>query len=286
MNKLWRDILLVCRMIKIEHSIFALPFAYVGLFLASGGRPGWSIFVLLTIAMVAVRSFAMGVNRVVDLPLDRKNTRTQKRSLVTGELTIKFTLGFLVITALIFIAACAGLNLTCFWLSFPALAWSGLYSYTKRFTPWCHFVLGSVLGLAPVAGWLAYDPVLTLPASLLFFGVTCWVAGFDLLYSCQDALFDRKQGLYSMPAKYSVETALIVSSLSHALTGVFFLLAGWAAGLGAIYFLVAGFCCLVLILEHKLISAKDMSRVNMAFFTLNGFIAMAIFGGVAWDIFA
>ncbi|MBU1248430.1 MAG: putative 4-hydroxybenzoate polyprenyltransferase [Proteobacteria bacterium] len=286
MNKIWQDTVVVCRMIKIEHSIFALPFAYTGLFLASGGRPGWGAFVLLTIAMVAVRSFAMGVNRVVDLRFDRMNPRTQRRPLVTGELSVRFTLIFLAITALIFIAACAGLNLACFWLSFPALAWSGLYSFTKRFTPWCHFFLGSVLGLAPVAGWLAFDPVLTLPAVLLFCGVTCWVAGFDLLYACQDVEFDRKVGLYSMPALFGVETALAVSSFSHAITGAFFLLAGWAAGLGAIYFLVTGFCCAVLVWEHLLIKADDMSRVNMAFFTLNGGISMAIFGGVIWAIFA
>lgn len=284
MNKIMRDIVLVCRMIKIEHSVFALPFAYAGLFLASGGKPGWLPFALLTVAMVAVRSFAMGVNRVADLAMDRKNPRTQGRPLVTGELTVPFTLGFLAVTALVFIAACAGLNATCLALSVPALAWSAFYSYTKRFTPWCHFVLGSVLGLAPVAGWLAFDPVFTLPAALLFFGVTFWVAGFDLLYACQDAKFDAAQGLHSIPARYGVGTALLVSSLSHGVTAIFFLLAGWAAGLGAIYFLVAGFCCAVLLAEHALISENDMSRVNLAFFTMNGFIAVAVFGGVLWDL--
>lgn len=286
MNKILRDTLLVCRMIKIEHSIFALPFAYAGLFLASQGKPGWAPFLLLTLAMVAVRSFAMGVNRVADLAIDTKNPRTQDRPLVTGELSVPFTLVFLAITAIIFIAACAGLNKTCLALSIPALLWSGLYSYTKRFTPWCHFFLGSVLGLAPVAGWFAFDPVLTLPAVLLFFGVTFWVAGFDLLYACQDAEFDRGQGLFSIPAKFGVPAALLVSTLSHGVTAIFFLLAGWAAGLGAIYFLVTGFCCAVLLVEHRLISEDDMSRVNLAFFTLNGFIAVAVFGGVLWDLYS
>lgn len=179
----------ICRMIKIEHSIFALPFAFAGAFIASGGVPAWKPFVLLTIAMVAVRSFAMAFNRVVDLPFDRRNPRTQNRPLVTGEITRLQTWAFIVVMAVVFVLACAGLNRLCLMLSPLALGISALYSVMKRFTWLCHFVLGAVLGLAPLAGWLSVDPVFTLPAVLLFWGVLFWVAGFDILYSCQDTAF-------------------------------------------------------------------------------------------------
>ena len=280
-----QDFKATCRMVKIEHSVFALPFAYIGLFLASDGRPGWGPFLALTVAMVAVRSFAMGFNRLADRKIDAKNPRTQDRPLVTGELGVGFTIWFLVGTALVFVASCALMNWLCFLLSFVALGWSAFYSLTKRFTPWCHFALGSVLGLAPVAGWLAYQPALTLPAALFFFGVTFWVAGFDLLYACQDVEFDRENGLCSIPARHGVGAALLTSSLSHGVAAAFFLLAGWAAGLGAAYFLVAGAVCMILLWEHRLISEQDLSRVNVAFFTLNGIIAVVLFIGVLLDIF-
>lgn len=281
----WKDFKATCRMVKIEHSVFALPFAYIGLFLAANGKPGVVEFLALTVAMVAVRSFAMAMNRLVDADMDAKNPRTQDRPLVTGELSRGFTLWFIIGSALIFVIACAVLNWLCFLLAFPALAWSAFYSITKRFTSWCHFVLGSVLGLAPMAGWLAHEPVLTLPAVLFFFGVTFWVAGFDLLYACQDVDFDREVGLKSIPACFGVGAALLASSLSHVVAAAFFLLGGWSAGLGGMYFLVAGAVSMILIWEHKLISEEDMSRVNVAFFTLNGVIAVALFGGVLLDIY-
>lgn len=280
-----KDFMATCRMIKIEHSVFALPFAYMGLFLAAKGKPGVLEFLALTVAMVAVRSFAMAVNRLADVSIDAKNPRTQNRPLVTGELSRRFTFWFIVGCGAVFVVACALLNWLCFLLAFPALAWSALYSVTKRFTPWCHYVLGSVLGLAPVAGWLAHDPVLRLPAVLFFLGVTFWVAGFDLLYACQDAEFDRENGLQSIPARYGVGAALLASSLSHVVAAAFFLLGGWAAGLGIIYDLVAGAVSMILIWEHKLISEEDMSRVNVAFFTLNGIIAVGLFVGVLLDIY-
>lgn len=196
----------ICRMIKIEHSIFALPFAFAGAFIASGGIPAWKPFVLLTIAMVAVRSFAMAFNRVVDLPFDRRNPRTQNRPLVTGEITRLQTWAFIVVMAVVFVLACAGLNRLCLMLSPLALGISALYSVMKRFTWLCHFVLGAVLGLAPLAGWLSVDPVFTLPAVLLFWGVLFWVAGFDILYSCQDTALAMPAGSATGPTmKNSLE---------------------------------------------------------------------------------
>lgn len=274
----------ISRMIKIEHSIFALPFAYMGAFLAADGWPGLYNLVVLTIAMVAVRSFAMAFNRYADLDIDRENPRTQKRELVTGELSTGFTLAFIVAMAAVFIVACAMMNPLCFMLSPVALGLSALYSFCKRFTYWCHFVLGMVLGLAPVAGWLCVDPQLTLPAVLLFCGVTMWVAGFDLLYACQDADFDRERGLFSIPSRLGVPAALGISTLSHVLTAVLFVLAGWAAGLGALYFTVAVIVGLILTAEHLLVKEDDMSRVNVAFFTMNGVISVALFLGVLFDL--
>lgn len=278
------DFKTVCRMIKIEHSVFALPFAYMGAFLAAGGWPGLWNLLILTVAMVAVRSFAMAFNRYADLDIDRENPRTQKRELVTGELSTGFTLGFILAAALVFVAACALMNPLCLLLSPLALGLSAFYSFCKRFTRWCHFVLGMVLGLAPLAGWLCVDPVLTLPAVLLFCGVTMWVAGFDLLYAAQDADFDRERGLHSIPARLGLPAALSVSTLSHVNAAAFFLLAGWAAGLGIVYFAAAVAAGGILMAEHLLVGADDMSRVNVAFFTMNGFISVALFLAVAADL--
>ncbi len=273
-------IILLARMVKIEHSVFALPFAYMGAFVAASGWPGWGVMVLLTVAMVAVRSFAMAFNRLSDLPFDRLNPRTADRPLVTGELTPGQTRIFLLVTALVFVLACAGLNRLCLVLSPMALAWAAFYSWTKRFTWLCHFVLGSVLGLAPVAGWIAYDPTFTLTAVLLLFGVTFWVAGFDILYACQDVAVDREHGLHSLPAAFGVPAALALSGFSHAVTAIFFLLAGWSAGLSLVYYPVWAVVSGVLFWEHTLISPEDLSRVNLAFFTLNGLVAVALFLGV------
>ena len=275
----------ICRMIKIEHSVFALPFAYIGAFLAAKGWPGLYTMAVLTVAMVAVRSFAMAFNRYADLNIDRKNPRTQGRPLVTGELSVRFTVGFLIGAAVLFVVACALLNPLCLMLSPVALGMSAFYSYCKRFTYWCHFVLGAVLGLAPVAGWIAVRPVVELPSVLFFCGVTMWVAGFDLLYACQDAAFDRTHGLYSIPARLGIPAALGISTLSHMTAAAFFLLAGWAAGAGWLYFVVAGIIGLILMGEHRLVKADDMSRVNVAFFTMNGVIAVVLFLGVVLDLF-
>ena len=273
----------LARMIKIEHSIFALPFAYLGMLWAGGGWPGWSVFMSLTVAMVAIRSFAMAVNRLVDLPFDTKNPRTATRPLVTGEVTVFETRIFIVVCAAIFVVSCALLNSLCLVLSPLALIWSGLYSFTKRFSPLCHFFLGSVLGLAPMAGWFAVSPATALAPVLLGLGVSFWVAGFDILYACQDTEFDLREGLHSLPSQKGIATALAISTFSHVVATIFFLVAGVAAGAGWIY---AFFCLCVggiLLVEHRLISEHDLSRVNLAFFTLNGFVAVLLFGGAVMD---
>ncbi len=274
----------VCRMIKIEHSVFALPFAYIGAFLAANGWPGLYSMVLLTLAMVGVRSFAMAVNRVVDLRYDAQNPRTQQRPLVTGEISRAQTWAFIFIMAAIFVAACWGLNSLCFALSPLALCVAAVYSLLKRFTWLCHFWLGGVLALSPLAGWLAVDPQFTVTAALFAWGIVFWVAGFDIIYSCQDTAFDISVGLHSVPVRFGLPTALVLSAFCHAITAVMFLMGGWSAGLGWPYFLVWLGVSGVLLWEHSIISAEDMSRVNMAFFTLNGYVSVALYIGVLLGI--
>lgn len=266
----------VCRMIKIEHSVFALPFAYVGAFMVAGGFPDLRSFLLLTIAMVAVRSFAMAVNRVVDLRFDAANPRTQMRPLVTGEISVVQTWVFVGIMAIIFIGACWGINQLCFMLSPVALVVSALYSLLKRFTWLCHFWLGGVLALAPIAGAISVTPEFTLSSLVFSLGIVFWVAGFDIIYSCQDVTFDSGIGLHSVPQHFGVSTALVISSFCHVNTSLFFLLAGAVAGLGWSYYLVWAGVSAVLLWEHTIVSADDLSRANTAFFTLNGIISPAM----------
>ncbi len=281
----WRPVRIFFRMVKIEHSVFALPFALVGLFLSAEGWPGGSVLVFLILAMVAVRSFAMAMNRILDRNIDAKNPRTRDRPLVSGSMSLTQAWILTLITALVFILSCAALNQTCLLLSPLALLWSGLYSFSKRFTWLCHFWLGSVLGLAPLGGWLAYEPTLALPAVLLFFGVLFWVAGFDIFYACQDTDFDRRQGLHSLPADFGIPSALQLAFFSHMNAVLFFGLAGWAASLGLIYALVWLAVSGVLLAEHRLVSAEDLSRINLAFFTMNGVIAVLLCAGALGDLF-
>ncbi|MFW5837443.1 MAG: UbiA-like polyprenyltransferase [Desulfovibrionaceae bacterium] len=275
---------LTARMIKIEHSVFALPFAYMGAFLAARGWPGFFNLLVLTIAMVAVRSFAMTVNRLADRKIDADNPRTQDRPLVTGELSPRFAGAFAAGCAFVFAAACALMNPLCLKLAPLALAVSAFYSFTKRFTWLCHFALGLVLGLAPVAGWLCVTPRFHLAQALLLLGGAFWVAGFDILYASQDLDFDRSRGLHSVPARFGLDTALAVSAFCHVNTALFFLLAGAAAGLGWVYCAAVLAVCGVLVWEHTLFKPDDLSRVNLAFFTLNGVIAVGLFAGLLLDL--
>ncbi len=286
---MWKIFLAMCRMIKIEHSIFALPFAYVGIFLASKGMPPWQPLVFLTIAMGAVRSFARAFNRLADVSIDSKNPRTQMRPLVTGEITLKQTQIFCAVMALIFIGSCAALNPLCLWLSVPTLIFAGAYSYTKRFTWLCHFWLGATLGLSPLAGWFAVRPELDAYALmtpiLFFFAVTFWVAGFDIFYSCQDVEFDQEQGLKSVPAHFGLEKALVIAAFSHAITVIFLLLGGVNAQLSWWWYELWALMSVILLWEHRLVSAKDLSRVNTAFFTLNGLISVLVLTAVILGIY-
>ncbi|WP_297227342.1 UbiA-like polyprenyltransferase [uncultured Desulfovibrio sp.] len=270
-----------CRMIKIEHSIFALPWAWAGAVLAAGGMPPLLPLVMLTVAMVGVRSFAMGINRIVDLPFDRENPRTCERALVTGEITLPQAWLFCVVSALVFIAACACLNSFCLSLALPTLIVTGVYSLLKRLTPYCHYWLGACLGLAPLAGWLSVTPTsLGLAPLLLFCAVTLWVGAFDIYYAFQDLDFDTAFGIHSLPADKGPEAALTIAGFSHVLTSIFLLLFGLAAQLSLIWYAFWLGISLLLLVEHRIMRTRDLSRVNMAFFTLNGIVSPLVLLGI------
>lgn len=275
----------LCRMVKIEHSVFALPYAYAGAFLAAKGLPPLTSLVWLTVAMVAVRSFAMAFNRVVDLRYDRVNPRTQQRPLVTGDISPLQTWAFCTFMATAFVLACAALNPLCLTLAVPALIFSAIYSLLKRFTWICHFWLGATLGLAPLAGWISVDPSFNITPLLLCCAVTFWVAAFDIFYSCQDVDFDRAQGLHSVPADFGIPAALIIAAFSHVVTAVFFGLMGLSAQLSMYWYAVWLCISAILLWEHRLMKPHDLSHVNTAFFTLNGVISVVVFAGILLGIY-
>ncbi len=285
MTNIFSKFLAICRMIKIEHSVFALPFAYVGAFLAASGIPPIIDLLILTVAMVAVRSFAMAFNRLADFHLDCKNPRTQSRPLVTGEISLKQTKLFTAFMAILFVISCAILNKLCLILAIPTLVFAAGYSYTKRFTWLCHFWLGLTLGLAPVAGWISIDPSFNMTPLLFLCGVTFWVAGFDIFYSCMDMEFDQGQGLHSVPVRFGLQGALTIAAFCHAVTILLFFLAGLNAGLGVGWYLIWLAMSVVLFLEHRCVKADDLSKVNMAFFTMNGLVSVGIFVGVLLGLY-
>ncbi len=279
----------VLEMIKFEHSIFALPFALTGALLAAHGsglswreiavKLGWII-----VAMVAARSAAMAFNRVADAEIDAANPRTKMRAIPAGILSKSFTWGFIVFWSLVLFAAAWMLNPLCFQLAPVALAVVFGYSYTKRFTAFSHLVLGFALGIAPAAAWIAIRGSLDPTILLLTAAVMCWTAGFDIIYSCQDVDFDRRTGLRSVPQSLGIARALLVARLLHVVM-VGLLLTLWQAlglgwlGLGGIAVVAA-----LLIYEHSLVHADDLSRVDAAFFAVNGYVSVLFFVFWAADL--
>lgn len=264
-------------MIKFEHSIFALPFAMIGMMWAARGWPGWSTFSWIVVAMVSARSAAMAFNRIADRQIDAKNPRTSLRALPAGLLRLRQANLFLVASCAIFVLAAAMLNPLALALSPVALLVTLGYSLTKRFTPMCHFVLGLGLGIAPAAAWIGVTGQLD-PAILpLTFGVMFWTAGFDIIYSLQDEQFDRAHGLRSLPETAGKPRALLVSRLCHVFAVLFLALAGALAIAGPWFFAGVGFAGLLLLYEQSLVKPDDLSRVDMAFFTLNGFVSIGLF---------
>ncbi|HEY6229149.1 MAG TPA: UbiA-like polyprenyltransferase [Verrucomicrobiae bacterium] len=273
-----KDIRTTLEMIKIEHTLFALPFAFLGAVLAAGGFPtGWQI-VWITVAMVGARSTAMAFNRIADREYDARNPRTRMRAIPAGILSVGFVFVFTVISATVFFVAAAMLNRLTLFLSPIALASIIVYSYTKRWTLLSHLVLGWCLAIAPTGAWIAVRGTIDGPIPLLLsLLVMLWTAGFDVLYACQDYDFDRREGLASIPARFGIARSLWISRGLHA---------GAFAALVALYFLTnLGVLAIVgimatgalLIYQHTLVRANDLSRLNAAFFTTNAFVSLILF---------
>jgi 4-hydroxybenzoate polyprenyltransferase len=286
---LWRRFVLTLEMIRFEHSVFALPFALSGAllawrqtgFLASGlwARLGW-----ILVAMVAARSAAMAFNRVLDAAIDARNPRTRGRHIPAGLLSRGFAWGFIALTSVLFLLAAGMLNRLCLQLAPVALGVVFVYSWTKRFTSLSHVVLGFALGIAPAAAWIAVAGTLDWRIVWLTAAVTLWTAGFDIIYSCQDYEFDRREGLFSLPARLGIAGALGVARGFH--VGMIACLAALALSLalGALAWAGIAAVAALLLWEHRLVHSDDLSRVDAAFFTMNGWVSVLFFVFWAADI--
>lgn len=268
-------------LIKFEHTIFALPFAYLGMLLAAGGLPTWYQFIWITVAMAAARTVAMGFNRIVDRRIDADNPRTANRPLNTGAISLRTAwIGTLIASGVLILAAWQLGPLTTFLLPGAFLFLIG-YSYTKRFTWMSHFILGFTDGLAPVGAWAAirgslFTPA-DIPAWILLAVVTLWIGGFDLIYACQDVEFDRQEGLKSIPACFGIKTALRLSIISHVLLIPLLLGLGMMMGLGWPYWVGLVLAIGLLTWEHLLVHPDDLSQINVAFFNINSYISITLF---------
>ncbi|HEY6339147.1 MAG TPA: UbiA-like polyprenyltransferase [Candidatus Sulfotelmatobacter sp.] len=275
---------LTLEMIKWEHSVFAMPFALCGAMLAAGGWPTGHQLAWIIVAMVAARSAAMAFNRLADASIDAANPRTSSRALPAGHLTPGFVAGFIVISSVVFITAAAELNRLALWLSPVALAVLLLYSYTKRFTRWSHLVLGFGLGIAPAAAWIAVCGSLDPRILLLTAAVTFWVGGFDVLYACQDFDFDRASGLHSIPRYLGIPRALWIARAFHIIMLLLLMALLVAFGLGKLALVGTAVVAVLLGYEHSLVSPGDLRKLNAAFFTMNGVIAVVFFLFLAGDL--
>ncbi|MCW5943968.1 MAG: putative 4-hydroxybenzoate polyprenyltransferase [Fimbriimonadaceae bacterium] len=271
-------------MIKIEHSIFALPFAMLGMVWAANGWPVWRVFGLIVLAMVSCRSAAMAYNRIADRDLDALNPRTQTRALPAGLLGLRQANLFLYGSCVLFFLSAWALNPLALALSPVALGVTLFYSLTKRYTPLCHFVLGLSLGIAPAAAWIATTGALH-PAILpITVGVMLWTAGFDIVYALQDEEFDRAHGLRSLPETLGKPTALALSRLCHVAAVAMLAFGGVLAGAGPAYFVGVGLAALLLAYEQSLVKPEDLRKVNVAFFTMNGFVSLGVFAFALADV--
>jgi 4-hydroxybenzoate polyprenyltransferase len=274
-------------MIKFEHSVFALPFALTGALLAfrEGGTAGiWRKIFCIVVAMVGARSAAMAFNRLVDSEIDARNPRTRMRHLPAGLLGPTFVWVFLIVSAAVFFLAAWALNPLCLRLAPLALGIIFFYSYTKRFTAFSHLVLGFCLGIAPAAAWIAVRGSLDPRILWLTAAVTCWTAGFDIIYSCQDYEFDCAESLFSIPRRLGIPAALRVARLLHVLMILCLLALVWSLHLGVLTLAGVAAVVVVLFYEHSLVKPTDLSRVNAAFFTMNGYVSVLFFLFWAADV--
>ncbi|MBU8912152.1 MAG: putative 4-hydroxybenzoate polyprenyltransferase [Desulfobacterales bacterium] len=281
MEYIKNKILVYGRMIKFSHTIFALPFALSAVVMAwENHSPSVWDFMWILLAMVAARSAAMGFNRIVDADIDLKNKRTAIREIPSGLLSKKESFLFVAVSSLVFIFCAAMLSRLCLWLSFPVLFFLLFYSYTKRFTKYCHLYLGFAISLAPVGAWVAITGTLSWSIIFLSLGLMTYITGFDILYSCQDIDFDKKEGLFSLPSKIGPEKAMRISSVLHGCTFVFLLAMYATFGMHPVFLLFLGIIGLLLIAEHKLVKPDNLTHINVAFFHINSVISIFLFIGV------
>jgi 4-hydroxybenzoate polyprenyltransferase len=286
----WKRLRLTLEMIKFEHSVFALPFALTGALLAFresrlSGRVFGGKLLWIVVAMVGARSAAMAFNRILDADIDARNPRTRMRHIPAGILGTGFAWGFVTVSVAVFLVAARELNPLCFKLAPAALAVVFFYSFTKRFTTFSHLILGFSLGMAPAAAWMAVTGALDPRILWLTAAVTFWTAGFDVIYSCQDYEFDGTAGLFSLPRRFGIAGALLIARLFH-LTMIGCLVAlAWSFGLGWLSLAGIGAVIALLVYEHSLVKADDLSRVDAAFFTVNGYVSVLFLLFWAADIY-
>ena len=272
-------------MIKFQHTVFAMPFALMSMLVASHGRPGWGTLGWILLAMVGARSSAMTFNRIVDHSIDARNPRTSARALPAGLVSVAEAWLFLLGMTAIFVFAAWRLNPLALELSPLALAVIWGYSLTKRFTKWSHAVLGLALGIAPVGAWVAVTGAIGVLPILLSASVVFWVAGFDIIYSLQDVEHDQSEGLHSIPSRWGPARALAVARLMHGLSAALLFAFGAAAGLGLIFAVGAALSAILLAYEHSLVSARDISKINAAFFTVNGILSIGMLAFTAAAVY-
>ncbi|MFQ5559871.1 MAG: UbiA-like polyprenyltransferase [Nitrospinota bacterium] len=270
--------------IKIQHTLFSLPFAVLSAFLAAEGIPDPLCFFWIIVALTGARSAAMVFNRMVDKEYDRENPRTTGRGLPSGGAGLKEYGLFLLGSVALFEFSCYMLNPLAFWLSPFCLFILFFYSFTKRFTVYSHFALGLALGIAPVGAWVAVKEEISVISIILMLAVVFWLAGLDIIYSCQDEKFDRGAGLYSIPARFGLKQALLISSRLHIVMIGFMILLFFLTPLGEIYLLGLLLATLMLLYEHSLVHPDDITRVNVAFFNVNGLISVELAGFTIWDL--
>lgn len=268
-------------MIKFEHTIFALPFAFMGAVIGSvsmtGSFPTWAAIGWITLAMIGARSAAMGLNRVIDRTIDKKNPRTAERAIPAGLLSSLEVYLFIAVSFVLLFVATSNLEPLSMKLLPIAVFFLVIYSYTKRFTWACHLILGLTIGLAPLGGWVAVTGSIDWTALVFYLTVAFWIAGFDIIYACQDFEFDRKQGLYSIPSRFGLNKALHIAKWMHLLTAIGLVSLIFITPLNWIYFIGAIIAVGILLYEHLLVKADDLSKVNVAFFTMNGVLSILIF---------
>lgn len=269
----FRRLRIFLEMIKFEHSVFALPFAYIGALLVDRRIPSVHDLAWITLAMVGARTAAMSLNRIIDREIDAANPRTANRALPRGLLSVTEVWLYVFLSFGLLLVAAAQLGSLALKLFPVAVLVLFVYSYTKRFTWLCHLLLGLALGLAPMGSWIAIADRIDVAPGLLTAGVTFWVAGFDIIYACHDYEFDRRVGLYSIPACFGLHRALAIASFFHVLAVVFFLLVWWYLGLGAFYLAGVVVAAAILWYEHRLVSPADLSRADAAFFNMNGLLS-------------